>query len=282
MSDALRSGLTTIRLKSLSIERFERNRFAWMASYRGVLRALVPLLALLAWQLSSDLAQSGGFELPTPTEVFRAFQELWSSGDIQAAVPASLGRAGAGFAFGLVIGGFLGIANGLFRLSEELFDSTMQIVRVIPFIAVVPLFLVWFGIGEEMKIILISLACTFPVYINTYSAVKLVDRKLIEVGETFAMSRLQIILQIIIPMAFPTILIGIRYAMSTSLLALIVAEQVNSKSGIGHIIYLASNALRIDIIIAGILMYAVLGICVDVVMRIVERVSVPWLERRRS
>nr|WP_255631474.1 ABC transporter permease subunit [Caballeronia sp. dw_19] len=182
-------------------------------------------------------------------------------------------------ALGLVIGLTFGLTNGLLKLSEELFDSTLQIVRVIPFIAVVPLFLVWFGIGETLKLVLISLACVFPVYINTYAAVRLVDHKLVEVGQTFNISRLRIVLQIILPAALPTILVGVRYAMSTSLLALIVAEQVNSNAGIGHIIYLASNALRIDLIMVGIVVYAVLGILVDIFMRAVERFSMPWLAR---
>ncbi|EIC83098.1 nitrate/sulfonate/bicarbonate ABC transporter inner membrane protein [Serratia sp. M24T3] len=206
---------------------------------------------------------------------------MWKNEDVQSAIPASLARAGTGLFFGLVIGLVLGIANGLFKISEQLFDSSMQIVRIIPFIAVIPLFVVWFGIGEEMKIILIALACSFPVYINTYTAVKLVDNKLVEVGETFGLSYISIIFQIIIPSAFPTILIGIRYAMSTSLLALVVAEQVNSKSGIGNIIYIASNALRIDLIMVGIIIYAVLGIIVDITMRLVEFYSMPWLNRSK-
>ncbi|MFC9763966.1 ABC transporter permease [Rhodococcus jostii] len=249
-----------------------------MSKLRFGLRALIPVLVLLAWQLSSSAAAEAGFQLPSPTDVVAAFGELWSNGDLQRAIPASLSRAGTGLAFGLIIGLALGVLNGLFRISEELFDSTMQIIRIIPFIAVVPLFVVWFGIGEDMKIILIALACSFPVYINTYSAVRQVDRKLTEVGHTFALGRTQIILQIVLPAALPTILVGVRYAMSTSLLALIVAEQVNSKNGIGQIIYLASNSLRIDLIMAGIITYAVLGILIDVVMRLIERFSMPWSE----
>jgi sulfonate transport system permease protein len=158
----------------------------------------------------------------------------------------------------------------------------MQIVRTIPFVAVTPLFLVWFGISEQMKIILVAMACTFPVYINTFSGVRQVDPKLVEVGRTFSMSRLRIIAQIVLPAALPSILVGVRYAMSTSLLALIVAEQVNSVNGIGHLIYLASNAVRLDLIMAGIITYAVLGVLVDVVMRLIERYSMPWAGKRNT
>lgn len=254
----------------------------WLAHWRPMLRFLVPVLIVIAWQFSSTWAEHGGFQLPSPVDVLAGFRELWRSGDIQAAIPASLARAGAGLAVGSFIGLALGLSNGLAQLSEELFDSTLQIVRVIPFIAMVPLFLVWFGIGEMLKLVLISLACVFPAYINAYAAVRQVDPRLIEVGQTFGVSRAHVILQIILPAALPGIMVGVRYAMGTSLLALIVAEQVNSNAGIGHIIYVASNALRIDLIVVGIVMYAVLGIVVDVLMRTIERVSMPWLARSRT
>jgi sulfonate transport system permease protein len=253
-----------------------------IALARRLLRGLIPFFVVIVWQISSYTASNGGFQLPSPSDVLNGYVELWKNGDIQNAIPASLFRAGTGLFFGLIIGLILGVANGLFRISDELFDSSMQIIRIIPFIAVVPLFIVWLGIGEEMKIVLITLACAFPIYINTYGAVKLVDRKLIEVGQIFGMTRPQIILQVILPSAFPTMLIGLRYAMSTSLLALIVAEQVNSKNGIGYIIYLASNAIRVDLIIAGIIIYAVLGILVDVIMRLIEHYSMPWLNRSKN
>ncbi|HEM7843192.1 ABC transporter permease subunit (plasmid) [Burkholderia multivorans] len=268
-----------VALRRLPVDGDVTPTFAWLAVLRPGIRVLVPLLVVVVWQTTSSLADQVGFQLPSPLDVVAGFRELWHSGDIQSAVPASLGRAGAGLALGLLVGLIFGLTNGLVRLSEELFDSTLQIVRVIPFIAMVPLFLVWFGIGETLKLVLISLACVFPAYINTYGAVRQVDHKLVEVGQTFGISRLRIVVQIILPAALPTILIGVRYAMGTSLLALIVAEQVNSNAGIGHIIYVASNALRIDLIMVGIVMYAALGILVDVFMRLVERFSMPWIAR---
>lgn len=281
MSGNTTKNTLSVYMKSLPVELLPQRRFKVLLPLRHSIRLFVPVMVIFIWQLSSSVVSQHGFQLPSPIDVVNGFVELWQSGDIQTAIPASLARAGTGLFFGLMIGLVFGIANGLFNIFEQLFDSSMQIVRIIPFIAVIPLFVVWFGIGEEMKIILIALACSFPVYINTYAAVKLVDRKLVEVGEIFGLSRISIILKIIIPSAFPTILIGVRYAMSTSLLALVVAEQVNSKSGIGHIIYLASNALRIDLIMVGIIIYAVLGIVVDITMRLVEYYSMPWLSRRK-
>lgn len=279
MKPAEQVAVPTVVLRRLPVDGPPVSGLAILRAVRPGLRVVLPLLILIVWQVTSSVVDSTGFQLPPPLDVLAGFKELWQSGDIQAAIPASLARAGAGLALGLVIGIAFGLANGLLTLSEELFDSTLQVVRVIPFIAVVPLFLVWFGIGEMLKLVLISLACVFPAYINTYAAVRLVDHKIVEVGQTFGISRLRIVLQIILPAALPTILVGVRYAMSTSLLALIVAEQVNSNAGIGHIIYVASNALRIDLIMVGIVMYAVLGILVDIFMRAVERFSMPWLAR---
>jgi sulfonate transport system permease protein len=248
---------------------------------RLVLRLLVPAIAVLIWQLTSSSASSRGFHLPAPGQVISGFQQLWANGSIQAAIPASLIRAGLGLGIGLIIGIFFGTLNGLLPLFEELFDSSFQIARVIPFIALVPLFVVWFGIGQEMKIILIALACVFPAYINTYAAVRLVDPKLIEAGRVFALRPIAITLTIILPAALPSILVGVRYAMAVALLALIVAEQVNANAGIGHIVYVAEAALRIDLMICGILIYAVLGLAADVLMRLIERYSTPWLDRSK-
>jgi sulfonate transport system permease protein len=268
-----------VRVKVLPVEQTKRPLARLRTPLSMTLKVVVPILVLLLWQLTSHHS-AGSFNLPSPTDVLKGFKELWVSGDIEAAIPASLSRAGLGLLFGLAIGNFFGVANGLFKTAEDLFDATFQIVRVIPFIAVVPLFVVWFGIGEQMKIILITLACTFPAYINTYAAVRQVDPKLVEAGRAFGLSRLAIIGQIILPAALPSILVGVRTAMGVSLLALIVAEQVNSNAGIGHIIYVASSALRIDLIMVGIIMYAILGLLVDVMMRAIERYSMPWLGER--
>jgi sulfonate transport system permease protein len=267
-------------LKSLPVEPSGRSFAELIRPARIGLRLVVPLLVIVIWQLTSVKLTGASFNLPSPTDVLHGFVELWDAGDIQRAIPASLGRAGLGLAFGLIFGTIFGVFNGLFRLSEELFDSTFQIVRVIPFIAVVPLFVIWFGIEETMKIVLIAIACVFPAYINTYAAVRLVDAKLVEAGQTFGMNRGEIVVQIVLPAALPSILVGVRYAMGVSLLALIVAEQVNSKSGIGYIVYVAQSALRIDLILVGVILYAILGLLVDVLMRFIETHSMPWLGKR--
>jgi len=273
MSSAQVVGTTLERLP-VSSEGAE-SRVRWY-SPRNVIRALLPLAALLSWHVLSSTGVIQPQYFPSPVTVFEALVELGRSGELGQAVPASLARAGTGLAIGIAIGIVFGVLNGLSRGFEEVFDSSFQIVRQVPFIAMVPLFIIWFGIDESFKIVIITLACIFPVYINTYSGVRNVDPKLVETGRVFGLSRFQSVRQIILPAALPAVLVGVRYSMGVSLLALIVAEQVNTENGIGHIIFVATGALRIDIITGAILIYAVLGVLVDITMRFFERRLLPW------
>jgi sulfonate transport system permease protein len=247
----------------------------WWAP-RNLLRAAIPVGALAIWWAVSESGLVSTVVFPSPTQVLAAFADLIRTGELQEALPVSLARAGIGLAIGLSIGIAFGVANGLWRRSEELFDSSFQIIRLIPFIATVPLFIIWFGIGEEMKIIVIALACVFPAYLNTYAGVRHVDPKLIEAGRVFGLGPLKRISTIVLPAALPSVLVGVRFSMGTSLLALVLAESVNSRSGLGFIIAMAQGAIRVDIITAIILVYALLGVIVDVVMRLLERRLLPW------
>jgi sulfonate transport system permease protein len=149
-------------------------------------------------------------------------------------------------------------------------------LRTIPFVALVPLFITWFGIDEEAKITVITAASIFPMYLNTYAGVRGIDPKLIEAATIFGLNRRQIALHVILPTAVPSILVGLRYAAGVSLLALVVAEQINARSGIGYILNNANMNQRSDIIIAGILVYAGLGIAIDIIMRGLEKAALPW------
>ncbi|WP_316233665.1 ABC transporter permease [Bradyrhizobium sp. SZCCHNPS2010] len=242
----------------------------------GALRALVPLALLAVWQAVSVFGLVEPTILPSPLTVFGAFAELITTGELQAAIPASLRRALSGLALGAGTGLALGLFAGLWRLGEELFDAPLQMLRTIPFIAMIPLFIIWFGIGETAKVALIYGATIFPVYLNTYAGVRGVDPKLIEAGKVFGLDPRQIALRVILPTALPSILVGIRFSAGVSLLALVAAEQINARSGIGYILNNANQNQRTDVIIAGIIVYALLGIAIDLVMRWVERVALPW------
>lgn len=254
----------------------KRDRQGFLAKNSWAIRLLLPLLILAIWQIGSVVGFISPRKLAPPTVVVEAAIELFQSGDLQTALAVSLKRALTGLGWGVSIGLVIGIASGLSRLGDQLFDSSLQMLRTIPFIALIPLFIVWFGIGDAPKIILVAVACIFPVYLNTFSGVRGVDRKLLEVGRTFGVSRLGIVWRIILPSALPSILIGIRYAMGTSLLALVAAEQINAASGLGFLIMNASNEIRTDIVIVGVLIYAALGLSVDFIVRLAEAILLPW------
>ncbi len=251
-----------------------RSRFGKSARFSS--RALVPALLLAVWQASSNLGFVAPEVLPSPADIIAAYAELIRTGELQAAIPASLARALTGLALGASVGLVLGLFAGLWRVGEELFDAPLQMLRTIPFIAMIPLFIIWFGIGEQAKIALIFGATIFPVYLNTYSGVRGVDQKLIEAARVFGLSHGRIATRVIIPTALPSILVGLRFAAGVSLLALVAAEQINARSGIGFILINANQNQRTDIIIAGIIVYALLGIVIDLVMRLVERLALPW------
>ncbi len=251
-------------------------RRSWIASGRDALRALVPVSLLAVWQAVSGFGMVEPTVLPSPLTVLEAFAELITTGELQAAIPASLRRALSGLALGAGTGLALGLFAGLWRLGEELFDAPLQMLRTIPFIAMIPLFIIWFGIGETAKIALIYGATIFPVYLNTYAGVRGVDPKLIEAGKVFGLDPRQIALRVILPTALPSILVGVRFSAGVSLLALVAAEQINARSGIGYILNNANQNQRTDVIIAGIIVYALLGIVIDLVMRWVERAALPW------
>ena len=242
-------------------------------------RLIIPVLLVAAWQVLAWSGRLNEYILPSPFSILLAYRELWGTGDLQAAIPISLTRAAIGLAIGGLIGLVLGIASGLFSIAERLYDAPLQMLRTIPFIALVPLFVVWFGIGEFSKIALIVGATIFPVYLNTYHGIRGIDKKLLELGKSFKLSRLETIRIIVFPLAMASILVGWRYAAGVALLGLVAAEQINSNAGIGYILNNANQFQRTDIIIAGILIYAALGIIVDIIMRCLENFFLKWRPR---
>lgn len=257
----------------------ERTKHRIRIWFGWALRIGVPVLLIAFWQLAISWHWASEDILPSPKSIASAYQYLWHNGQLQAAIPISLRRAGEGLLIGGFVGLFLGVFAGLWKIGEEVFDATLQMLRTVPFIALVPLFVTWFGIDEPSKLALITAAALFPLYLNTFHAVKGVDQKLIEAGKTFGLTGHQIAWRIIFPTALPGILTGLRFACSFSLLSLVLAEQVNATAGIGYLIINAQNNQRPDIVIAGIWIYAVLGVLIDFIMRGLERLLLPWRAR---
>ena len=239
-------------------------------------RASVPLAVLALWQLAAALDLINTTLLPPPSEVASAFWELLTSGRLTEALGISLTRIAIGLVIGVPIGLALGVAAGLFKLGEELIDATMQALRTVPFVALIPLFILWLGIGDVSKVALIAFGVTFPVYMNTYAGIRGVDAKLVEAAEVFGLGRAQLVRQVVVPGALPSILVGLRYALGLSVIALVVSETVNANSGIGALVSDARQFLQTDVVLVGIVVYSVLGLIGDGLIRILERRLLSW------
>ena len=237
---------------------------------------LLPVVVIAAWQLGSSIGWISTRIMPSPAAVVAAFWQTTISGQLPNNILVSAGRAFTGLLVGGSIGFLLGIANGVSRLSEQLTDTTLQMLRTIPHLAMVPLVILWFGIGEESKLFLTALGVLFPIYLNTYHGVRNVDRGLIEMGRVYGMSNWTLFKKVIFPGALPSILVGLRFALGIMWLTLIVAESIAASSGIG---YMANNAREFgmtDVVVLTLVIYAILGKLADVVARTIERRTLRW------
>ena len=237
---------------------------------------LAPILIAAIWEL---LAQAGWLSpqvLPAPSKVIKTAVKLATSEGLLNDLGVSLLRAIAGFVIGGGIGFTLGVLVGFSRIAEAAIDRSVQMIRAIPFLAVLPLVIVWLGVGEAEKIFLVALGVTFPIYINTTLGIRQVDPKLIELGRVQGLGPLQLIRRIVLPGALPSILTGVRYALATAWLALVVAETIGAQSGIGFLAMDAREFLRTDVIVLTIVIYALIGVAADGIARFLERRLLAW------
>ncbi len=239
-------------------------------------RAVVPLILIGLWQVAASAGWINTTLTSSPVEVASAFYELLTDGKLITNLLISLRRMGVGLLIGLPLGFAFGVIAGLSRLGEELVDSTMQALRVVPFVSLVPLFMLWFGIGEDSKVALVAFGVAFPIYLNTYSGIRSVDAKLIEAARVFGVGRTGLLRQVIVPGALPSILVGVRYALGIAVIALVVAETVDANSGIGALVANARQFLQTDIVFVGIVVYSALGLIGDFIVRVLERRLLTW------
>jgi len=240
------------------------------------LRVVAPLTLLFLWWAGTTWGWVSEQTFASPASVAEAFWELLTSGQLWANLSVSLTRAFTGLAIGVTIGLVLGVLTGLSRLADGLVDPLMQMAYTVPFLAVAPLLIVWFGIGEQPKLILITVATCLPVYLNAYTGVRTADPKVIEAARVFGVSRVRLIRQIVIPSAIPSILVGLRMALTFSLIALIVVEQTNSPKGIGFLMLSAQQYFQTEILIVCILIYAVWGLTAGALVRGLSWLLQPW------
>ncbi len=242
----------------------------------GLIPWIVPLAIVLIWQAASVTGFVPARVLPAPTDVALAGWKLLLSGELVRNIWVSFWRASIGFLIGGGIGFAFGLANGLSGLSSKLTDTTLQMVRNIPHLALIPLVILWFGIDESAKIFLVALGTLFPIYLNTYHGIRNVDPALVEMARSYGLSGFSLFRQVILPGALPSILVGVRFALGFMWLTLIVAETISASSGIGYLAMNAREFLQTDVVVLAIVLYAVLGKLADLAARGLERIWLRW------
>jgi sulfonate transport system permease protein len=236
----------------------------------------LPIGIIAGWQALSLAGLIPQRILPAPTAVIAAGWHATISGELPRNIWVSFWRAIVGLVIGGGIGFALGLANGLSQLSNKLTDTTLQMVRNIPHLALIPLVILWFGIDESAKLFLVALGVFFPIYLNTLHGIRTVDPQLIEMGRTYGMSSSALFWRVILPGALPSIFVGLRFALGIMWLTLIVAETISASSGIGYMAMQAREFLLVDVVVLSILIYALLGKVADTVTRLLERWCLAW------
>jgi sulfonate transport system permease protein len=236
----------------------------------------VPILLLALWELLSRTGVIAPDVLPAPGSVGVRAWHLTETGELPRHLRESLKRVAVGLAVGGGAGLVLGVATGFSRLFDALIDRTVQIVRAIPFLAILPLVMVWFGVGESGRYFLVALGTLFPVYLNTVLGIRQVDPKLLEMGRVIGLPRLQLVRTVVLPGALPSILLGVRLALTNAWLALVIAETVGAPAGIGFMATNAREFLQTDVIVLVIVLYALIGLSTDLIARALERRFLAW------
>lgn len=239
-------------------------------------RWLSPVLLLLLWELGSRSGLIPERTLAAPSAVIGTLVEMLLTGELPSNLLVSFASVAAGLLIGVGLGLALGLVAGLSRSGELAVDPLMQIKRTIPVLALTPLFIVWFGIGETPKVALIAFAAIFPVYLNLYSGIRGVDLRLLDAAKSFGLSRWEQIWHVVLPSALPSLLVGLRYALSVAILVLVVAEQINASAGLGYLINNARDFMRTDIIVVCLMVYAILGLGADWLVRTIEARALNW------
>ncbi|MDB5617047.1 ABC transporter permease subunit [Tardiphaga sp.] len=258
------------------VEVLPRVRSFRLPSINGLTQWIVPLVILLVWQAACVAGLVPARVMPAPTDVALAGWKLLVSGELAQNIWVSFWRASVGFLIGGSIGFAFGLANGLSELSNKLTDTTLQMVRNVPHLALIPLVILWFGIDESAKLFLVALGVFFPIYLNTLHGIRTVDPQLIEMGRIYGMSNGELFRRVIFPGALPSIFVGVRFALGIMWLTLIVAETIAASSGLGYMAMQAREFMQIDIVVLSILIYALLGKVADSASRVLERLTLSW------
>lgn len=251
----------------------------WVRNWRTpevLLRLLSPIALLLLWELASQWGLIPQRIIAAPSQIGGTLWAMIASGELGKHLLVSLQRALVGLSIGVSIGVSAALVSGLSKRGEVILDSPLQMLRTIPSLALVPLFILWFGIGEFTKIALIVTGTTFPVYLNLFAGIRNIDPKLIEAANTLGLNRRELIWHVILPGSLPSFFVGLRYSLGISWLALVFVEQINTTAGIGFLASDARDFMRTDVIVICLLIYSVLGLLIDGLIRTLERFALAW------
>jgi len=236
---------------------------------------------LIAWQIASGTGLVSASKLPPPSALWSTAVTLITKnsptyGTLQGAMAVSLERVAIGLAIGGSIGVLVAVIAGLSRVGENAADPLMQMLRTLPLFGLIPVFIVWFGIGELPKVLLIALGASIPLYLNTFAGIRSVDAKLAELGKVLGLKRRELIRHIVLPGALPQMLVGLRQSLGVAWLALVVAEQFNANAGLGYILTQGQQFLQMNYIFVALLVYCALGLITDAIVRQIERRALTW------
>ncbi|MFJ9412952.1 ABC transporter permease [Streptomyces sp. NPDC101227] len=243
---------------------------------RWLRRAAGPVGLLVVWQVLSASGALPADMLASPGAIAATAGDLVSDGTLPSAMLVSVQRVAVGLLLGGSAGIVLALVSGLSRLGEDLVDATVQMLRSIPWVGVIPLFIIWLGIGEAPKIALIALGVAFHLYLNVYAGIRGVDAQLVEAGTSLGLGRWGLVRHVVLPGALPGAMTGLRYSLATAWLALVFGEQVNADDGLGFLMNQAREFFRTDVIVVCLVVYAALGLIADFVVRTLERLLLQW------
>ncbi|GAA0489531.1 aliphatic sulfonate ABC transporter permease SsuC [Tatumella sp. JGM100] len=259
-----------------AVQRPRKLRFSRQRLGHALLPWALPVVLIVLWQLAAQAGWLSVRVLPAPVTIGKTFWRMTLSGELGSNLAISTARALSGFAIGGSVGLILGLITGLSRPGERLLDTSIQMLRNIPHLALIPLVILWFGIDESAKIFLVALGTLFPIYLNTYHGIRNIDRGLLEMARSYGLSGFSLFRQVILPGALPSIMVGVRYALGVMWLTLIVAETISADSGIGYLAMNAREFLQTDVVVVAIILYALLGKLADVCAVLLERVWLRW------
>ncbi|WP_341927352.1 ABC transporter permease [Nocardioides psychrotolerans] len=239
-------------------------------------RWISPVALVGLWQLASVSGVLEERKLAAPSQIFATAVELIADGTLGPATLVSLQRVGFGFAIGAGVGLVLAVIAGLNRVGNDSVDPIMQMLRTLPHFGLIPLFIIWMGVGEAPKVALIAMGVAFPLYLNTLAGIGGIDTKMLDAARSMNLTWGQRLRHVVIPGALPQTLTGLRQSLGIAWLSLIVAETISASSGLGYTINLAREFQRTDIVVVGLAVYSILGLVTDAIVRNLERRALAW------